>query len=812
MYFENLLVGENYEISGQLVYAEDFVGADGTAHSAGEPVTGETRTVKFTASEDLSEAQYDGSAFEIEGMSPTAIVDSLTTKTCANGQKTISGYVSIEFAVNAADLAGATLVAFEEFSNNGVPVFVHKNLKDLPQTVKIPAIRTRARSLDLDEAAVFDENGDYRDIEIIDTVEYRNLWTAEELAEMTEQGKDIRYEDGTAMGHSSAIYLISESAGYVLKGVLMDKETGEPLKNSAGEIYETYSEPFVPETPNGTHEVKFIVNAGDFVDDDDESALEGKTAVVFEDLFIANGPEDADDSTHVAEHHDIDDEEQDIRFPKGRTHATDAVSNNGGAHDEENSTTSHEALASENVVINDLVSFENLHGGTKYEVTGRLQVITGYDEFGVPNAWEAAKDDAGNEITATATLDTSSISEDFNASVSGQILITFTFSGKNLAGKTTVAFETFEREGVPVMVHADVSDEAQTVFLPKIHTNASDAISGLDEAFAGAGTVILDKVTYENLEAGKVYKLRAVLHKKSDGTEIEGTEVEGTFTAGVENQFILRSGTVVGTIDEIRSMISSENVSKETPVGGEYALNPTAGSMSSRASGEVCVLIPVDASSLEGDAVVAFETLWAQEDEDAWKEIAEHEDIDDEDQTVKIPRIRTKAAIDGAKSVVAGKTSTVVDTVEYKNLTPGHKYVIKGELVNKADGKRTEVKADTEFVPKSPDGTAEVKFTFDSSKFAGCQLVVFEELESYSDNYDTDTFSNNSEKTWKVAEHKDIEDEAQTVTIEKPNNPGQPTEKIQTGDMFRMTLLFAALIALALLALLQVQKKNRRMI
>ena len=88
--------------------------------------------------------------------------------------------------------------------------------------------------------------------------------------------------------------------------------------------------------------------------------------------------------------------------------------------------------------------------------------------------------------------------------------------------------------------------------------------------------------------------------------------------------------------------------------------------------------------------------------------------------------------------------------------------------------------------------------------------MVFETLESYESNYDDRTFGNPSQKTYKVAEHADLDDEAQTVTIKKPN-PGQPTEKIQTGDFFRYGILILMLAAATLLAALQFGRRKRRM-
>ena len=65
------------------------------------------------------------------------------------------------------------------------------------------------------------------------------------------------------------------------------------------------------------------------------------------------------------------------------------------------------------------------------------------------------------------------------------------------------------------------------------------------------------------------------------------------------------------------------------------------------------------------------------------------------------------------------------------------------------------VESDYTFTAKDSSMEVQIAFTFNASELAGKDLVTFEEL------YD---LSNPDEPT-KVAEHKDIEDEGQTVTI-----------------------------------------------
>lgn len=82
-------------------------------------------------------------------------------------------------------------------------------------------------------------------------------------------------------------------------------------------------------------------------------------------------------------------------------------------------------------------------------------------------------------------------------------------------------------------------------------------------------------------------------------------------------------------------------------------------------------------------------------------------------------------------------------------------------------------------------------FTFNASELTGKELVTFEEL------YDV----TNPDKPVKVAEHKDIKDDGQTVAVkEKPESPAAPDEpntptktsdSPKTGDNTPLAALFA---------------------
>ena len=134
----------------------------------------------------------------------------------------------------------------------------------------------------------------------------------------------------------------------------------------------------------------------------------------------------------------------------------------------------------------------------------------------------------------------------------------------------------------------------------------------------------------------------------------------------------------------------------------------------------------------------------------------------------KIPKIGTKATVDGKKGITANCEITIDDIVSYKNLTPGKEYVIKGTLMDKSTGKPFEidgknVTSEVTFIPEKSSGKVKISFVFDASKIKkATELVAFENL--YRSGVE-------------IATHADIDDEGQTVTIIPPA-PSVP----QTGD------------------------------
>ena len=293
---------------------------------------------------------------------------------------------------------------------------------------------------------------------------------------------EVRYENLTA------------GAEYTIKGVLMDKATGKPLLVSGKEI--TAEKTFTAKKVNGTVELEFMF---------DSSALQGKEVVVFEYLYK--------DGKEVTTHTDITDEGQTVSFkaPEIGTTATDKE------------TGSHDAYASDETTIIDVVAYSNLITGKEYVINGILMDKT----TGKPLTVN------GKEVTAEKTFTANKSS--------GSVKLEFTFDSSALKGKEVVAFEHLYYDDKEVAAHADINDKGQTVKFkePEIGTTASEKETGKKEITVGKKVTIVDIVKYKGLIAGSKYTVKGVLMDKKTGKPltVNGKEItaEKTFTAKKAN-------------------------------------------------------------------------------------------------------------------------------------------------------------------------------------------------------------------------------------------------------------------------------------
>ena len=561
------------------------------------------------------------------------------------------GTVELTYTFDASALAGKAVVVFEDLYLDENIVASHADITDEGQTITFgkPAIGTTA-TIDGEKTAVPAEQ-----ITITDTVEYSGLTVGQE---------------------------------YKLTGVLMDKETGEPLLIGEGEeqTQVTSEATFTPAEPNGTIDVLFTF---------DGSALLGKSVVVFETLYQGED--------EVTAHTDIEDEGQTVTFVEGPVIGTTATVDG-----------QHTAVPSREVTIVDEVAYSGLTPGETYKVSGVLMdkatgepLLVGEEQTQVTAEVEFTPEEAFGTVELTYTLDASA-----------------------LVGTTIVVFETLYSDGVEIAAHADINDENQTVEItepekPTLGTTAT--VDGQHTAEPTGEIAIVDVVEYTGLTPGKTYTISGVLMDKAT------------------NQPLLVDDAEVTT---------------------EVEFTPES------ADGTVELTYTLDASTLAGTTIVVFETLYSD-----GVEIAAHADINDEAQTVEItepekPTLGTTATVDGQHTADPVGEITIVDVVEYTGLTPGETYTVSGVLMDKATGEPllvdgAEVTAEVEFTPESASGTVELTYTLDASTLAGATIVVFETL--YSDGVE-------------IAAHADINDEAQTVEITEPEKPTLGTTATMDGS------------------------------
>ncbi len=203
---------------------------------------------------------------------------------------------------------------------------------------------------------------------------------------------------------------------YTVKGILMDKATGEPLLIDEKEIRSETT--FTPYEPTGSVTVEFTFDA--------RYINEETNIVVFESLYS--------EDKELAVHADIEDEGQTVtvKIPEFGTKA----SIDG----------KKEFTANGDITIDDVVFYKNLTAGKEYTVSGVLMDKATGKAFFVD----------GKEVCSEVTFTPET--------ADGEVTVSFTFDGSVITKETEiVVFETLYREGTEIAGHADIEDENQTV-------------------------------------------------------------------------------------------------------------------------------------------------------------------------------------------------------------------------------------------------------------------------------------------------------------------------------------------------------------
>ena len=698
-----------------------------------------------------------------------------------------SGTKKLKFEFDTTGLAGKSFVVYETLTLEDVEVAEHKDINDEGQTIHIPAAQTTAT----DDSSKINVSEAKKEVSVTDKVAYRNLVpgkeytvrgtavdketgepltdadgnelvsTAKFTAASADGSVDVKFTfDGTAMAGRSVVFfenvyytdkLIAVHADiddeaqtvhipliftsvkdkdtdshmslagsdvtltdtvayrnlvpgktYTISGTLMDQRTGKAVTVNGKAV--TSSADFTPDTADGETTVDFHF---------DTKGLDDTTVVVFEKMFYGKA--------EIAAHEDINDKGQTIYIPSVKTTAIDEK------------TATKLTLAEKDIHIVDKVAYRNLVPGEKYTVTGTaIDKTTG----------ETLKDDAGKDVTAKASF----TAEKAN----GTVDVAFVFDGSTLAGKTVVMYENIYYNNKLVGVHADISDEAQIIYVPSVKTAATDTKTETKLTYAEKDIKITDTVEYTNLIPGKTYKVTGTAMDKKTGKVIK--DADG------------------------KAVTSEAEITPET------------------ADGKVDVDFIFDGSNLAGKTIVMFEEICYED-----KLIGVHADIDDEAQTIYVPAIATEALdeVTGIHLSNAGDDVKVKDTVTYKNLIPGLTYRVAGTVMDK-DSKKPlqndgrDITAEAEFTPETADGTVDVEFTFSAKEFAGKTMVLFEKLYlvKNADNADAnpdDTSSKDKtpDDTQKASESENTQNKTDNTSnkVEVDNENNNPADNSEVKEV-----------------------------
>lgn len=594
---------------------------------------------------------------------------------------------------------------------------------------------------------------------------------------------------------------LKKGTEYELKGTLMDAETGEALKDTAGSEI-TATAKFTPKASSGKQKVKFKFDA---------TLLGGHKAVVFERLYM--------DGKVQATHEDPEDEDQTVEFLPVEigTTATDAADGDKAIG------------VGKAVTVEDEVSYKNLATGREYTVTGTLMdSATG----------EPLKDADGNAVTASTTFEPEN--------TEGKVKVTFSVDTSTLSNKKLVVFEKLEADGNVIARHEDLTDEGQTVEVipPEIKTSAADGADGDKEVTADGKATIVDTVKYTGLVPGTEYELQGTLMdaetgvalKGADGKEItasanftpqaqdgtqdvtftfDASELGGAKTVVFEKLFV--DGTLIGshadptdkdqTVEispSLKTTAATIQGSKVVKPEDEVAIVDTVhlkglrpgqsytltASINKKADGTQLTLTDVkDASNLAGNGIQKGSDS-AESNSVLSKALV---DVTGTGSFVNIPKdAKLTKNDDGTYTLtVPGATQDAADIVT--KLSGGQVKLVPAGNSNKAEGDSTAAESEStgrdstlgtyeviangqvRFTPTVSDLDVDVPMVFKASDVAGQQAVVFESLQRDTDGKE-------------ISKETDLEDTDQTIDIE--NTPeGKNLE--QTGNW----VLYAAVAA-----------------
>lgn len=809
-------------------------------------------TVNYTNVTPGLEYELSGTLMDKETGDPLKIDGKVVKASKKFTPEAADGAEDLTFELDSTKLGGTSVVAFEELTFNDVLVAEHKDIEDEEQTVDYPEIKTIA----VDAKTKTHEGLASDDVNIIDTVQYKNLTpgveyivrgvlmdketgdvyiagkgdaagianaVADAASDATGNSKDAADKDtkveekadtpqtqaGASEDGSTTVEPPKDGEQQVdgetpattgeeattPEGENADGEQAEPSKEEAKEDGAISGDPkagavvgevkFTPTEKDGEVEITFNIKKGD---------VAGKRLVAFESIYVLN---EEGKEVEVGRHEDITDPDQTVGYPEIRTNAVDAESGE------------HVGLARNNITVKDKVTYKGLTPGQTYTVVGTLMdketgkpIVAGSDANKKKDSADGKTD--GSSTTSTVAADAAKNLKPVGTAVAiDKTVNVYNWGALDNYLKATgyTTYDLFVKDAEDAVKNA-VGKTYMSSGLTGIFQGSSDSLK-IQMSTGEQLPVFTDYI--EPGKEGSFYAIQFV-----PGINGADEHAYGLVTINVKNNGSEKAQ--MGDCEILSIDRHLEDTEKTTDTDAKDKTEAEKAAEGAQTSGAVTAQKTFTPDSAEGSveleftftgvdmsnrAAVAFEKLYAGGEVNDYMIVATHEDLNDADQTVFYPTIDTKASY---------KDGVITDTVTYTNLIPGLEYELTGTLMDKSSGNSMEISAMTKFTPKEANGTVEMKFEVDKDKVAGKSIVVFETLKLNGKV---------------VAEHHDINDKDQTVTIDK-KNPSKETKEskdskkddstdrasYKTGDFLPYILM--AVLAMILASIYVVQRRRRR--
>ena len=272
----------------------------------------------------------------------------------------------------------------------------------------------------------------------------------------------------------------------------------------------------------------------------------------------------------------------------------------------------------------------------------------------------------------------------------------------------------------------------------EISTNAANSESGTHHGEAAEEEVIMDRVTLSGLYVGRTYKVTGYLVDKTTGEKLKDRDGNDVYS---EKEFTAEAETAE---TDLNFIVDTSYFEKDSSAVGFERLYRTSTAH--------------DGEQPDG-----------QDEEPLPVELAKHEDLDCESQTIRYGGIVSTIALDEngrSKGIKASRSTVFRDYVEYKGLSAEEEYTLEAEVYDKTASKSTGIKAVSDFKPVRDNGTTIVEIKLDAGKLEGHELVVFETL--YLNGRVIDI-------------HADPDDKNQTVYITSSTGPDTGGSRVLLG-------------------------------